>query len=153
VSQPKIFKYENRLAGVVVTRGGLSARQAVAAAEAAVGDLREAALADIDARLGEIYAAGEQLRAGSDPQLMAAVYQASNRVLATAGVFGLEELGRACHSLCELISRFEATGRFSGPMVTVHLDGLRLLRCPDDHPAERRREILAGLSQITAAVR
>jgi hypothetical protein len=37
-------------------------------------------------------------------------------------------------------------------MVQVHLDGLRLLRNPGDHPAAIREQVLSGLRQLATSV-
>jgi hypothetical protein len=37
-------------------------------------------------------------------------------------------------------------------MVEVHLDGLKLLRHPDDHAEAHRAQVLSGLRQVAASV-
>ncbi|HEY8618132.1 hypothetical protein [Phenylobacterium sp.] len=148
---PNIFKYENRLAKTVVKKGGLSAGEAIAAADERVEQVRQPTLDDIDRALGELAALGSELK-GPDAVTLETMYRDANRIVAVAGVFGLGELGDAAYSLCELISRFQAGGRFSRPMVDVHLDGLKLLRQPQDHAEDRRAEVLRGLRQVAASV-
>ncbi|RAK59454.1 hypothetical protein DJ021_06365 [Phenylobacterium hankyongense] len=147
-----IFKYQNRLAKAVGSRTGMTAQEAIPAAQARVELVREPTLAEIDAALGEIYGLSEPLKAEHDRAGLRRMYDAANLIVATAGVFGLEELGQAAWSLCELASRFEATGRFSWAMIAVHIDGLRLLRYPTDHPRAHREAVLAGLRQVTASI-
>ena len=147
------FKYENRLAKSVVTSGGMSAAEALSKAQAAVEEVREPTLAEIDASLGEIYGLGEQMKAeGPGEDALQRMYVCANRVVAMGGVFGLGELGQAAYSLCELVSRFQTLDRFHFTMVQVHLDGLKLLRSPADHPAAIRQEVLAGLRQVATSV-
>jgi hypothetical protein len=152
VSKGRVFSYENRLASTLVQRGGMSAVEAVRSAEATVEDLREPSLAQIDASLQEIYGLGEQMAAGVDEAGLARMYDCANRVLAMGGVFGLGDLGKAAYSLCELVSRFQRLERFNAAMIRVHLDGLKLLRHPDAHPAKAREQVLAGLHQVAASV-
>jgi len=152
--KPPTFKYENRLAKSVVTRGGMSASEALKAATRAVEEIRDPTIAAIDANLAEIYALGEELKAGGvfEETALQKMYICSNRVVAMGGVFGLGELGQAAYSLCELISRFQTLERFQWSMIQVHIDGLRLLRTPGDHPAEIREQVLAGLRQVATSV-
>ncbi|WP_334162348.1 hypothetical protein [Phenylobacterium sp.] len=146
------FKYENRLAKTVVKKGGMSAEEAIAAAEARVEQVREPTLADIDRALHEILTLGEAQRGGVAPDLLSRMYDEANRIVAVGGVFGLGQLGEAAYSLCELIHRFQSAGRFSWPMVEVHLDGLKLLRHPDEHAEAHRSQVLSGLRQVAASV-
>ena len=148
------FKYENRLAKSMSAKGGMSASEALSRAQAAVNEIREPTIAAIDANLKEIYGLGEQLKAGGafDEEALQQMYICANRVVAMGGVFGLGELGKAAYSLCELVSRFQTLERFQWQMVQVHLDGLRLLRTPGDHPAAIRDEVLAGLRQVATSV-
>ena len=150
----KTFKYENRLAKSVVSSGGLSATEALKRAEAAVEQVREPTLAEIDASLKEIYGLGDDLQ-GADTageEALQRMYACANRVVAMGGVFGLGELGQAAYSLCELVSRFQTLDRFHWNMIRVHLDGLKLLRNPADHPAAIRTEVLNGLRQVATSV-
>jgi polyhydroxyalkanoate synthesis regulator phasin len=146
-----IFSYENRLAKTVVTKGGLSADEAIAAADERVEQVRQPTLDDIDRALSEIQALGETLRE-PEPAALQRMYVEANRIVAVAGVFGLGQLGEAAYSLCELISRFQGGGRFSRPMIAVHLDGLKLLRQPDAHAEAHRSQVLSGLRQVAASV-
>ena len=152
MSTGKVFKYENRLAASLVAKGGMTAQEAVRSAEVAVEEVREPSIAEIDSSLGEIYALGAGLQSGADEDAMRKMYVCANRVVALGGVFGLSDLGKAAYSLCELVSRFQTSGRFQWSMIRVHLDGLKLLRAPDDHPAQAREEVLAGLRQVAASV-
>ena len=147
-----VFKYENRLAKSVVTRGGMTAAEALSAAQKAVNEVREPTIAEIDANLQEIYGLGDQLKAGADEEALQRMYVCANRVVAMGGVFGLGELGQAAYSLCELVSRFQTLDRFNWQMIQVHLDGLRLLRTPGEHAAAIREEVLAGLRQVATSV-
>jgi hypothetical protein len=146
------FKYENRLAKSV-GKAGMSAAEALSAAHQAVEQVRDPTIAEIDASLAMIYARGEQLKAdGFHEEALQNVYVCANRVVAMGGVFGLGELGQAAYSLCELVSRFQTLERFQWSMMQVHLDGLRLLRNPGDHPPAIRQQVLEGLRQVATSV-
>jgi hypothetical protein len=150
----KTFKYENRLAKTLVAKGGMSAAEALSSAQQAVEQVREPTIAEIDASLAEIYDLGDRLQAaaGADEAALQKMYVCANRVVAMGGVFGLGELGQAAYSLCELIGRFQTLERFHWSMVQVHLDGLRLLRNPGEHPAAIREQVLKGLRQVATSV-
>ncbi|MGH6957986.1 MAG: hypothetical protein ACREEW_15075 [Caulobacteraceae bacterium] len=148
----KTFKYENRLAGALVSKGGLSVGEAMRAAETQVEVMREPTIADIDARLAEIDSLSERVRAEADQAALDAIYAASNRIVALGGVFGLGELGKAAYSLCELVSRMERPGPESWPLIAVHLNGLRLLRNPDAHSQAQRADVLKGLAQVASSI-
>jgi hypothetical protein len=148
------FKYENRLAKSVSSRGGMTAAEALSRAQAAVEEVREPSLAEIDSSLKQIYELGDQMEAAdaADEEALQRMYVCANRVVAMGGVFGLAELGKAAYSLCELISRFQTLDRFNYKMIRVHQDGLRLLRNPADHPEAIRKEVLAGLHHLATSV-
>jgi hypothetical protein len=154
VKPANTFKYENRLAKSVVTKGGMSASEALSAAQQAVNEMREPTIAEIDANLKEIYGLAEHMKAagGFDEEALQKMYICANRIVAMGGVFGLGELGQAAYSLCELVSRFQTLERFQFSMVQVHVDGLRLLRNPGDHAAAIREEVLNGLRQVATSV-
>ena len=148
------FKYENRLAKSVVSKGGMSATEALKAATEAVNEMREPTIQEIDANLKRIYELAEQLKATAayDEEALKEMYVCANRVVAMGGVFGLGELGQAAYSLCELVSRFQTLERFQWSMVQVHVDGLRLLRNPGAHAAAIRDEVLNGLRKVATSV-
>jgi len=154
VKSATTFKYENRLAKSVSSRGGMTAAEALSAAQAAVEEVREPTLAEIDSSLQEIYGLGESMKVADagDEAAMQRMYACANRVVAMGGVFGLAELGQAAYSLCELVSRFQTLDRFQYKLIQVHLDGLRLLRNPTDHPEAIRKEVLAGLRHLATSV-
>lgn len=148
------FKYENRLAKSVGAKGGMTAAEALSRAQAAVEEVREPSLAEIDSSLQQIYDLGDQMKAADAPdeEALQRIYVCANRVIAMGGVFGLGELGKAAYSLCELVSRFQTLDRFNYKMIQVHLDGLKLLRNPAAHPEAIRKEVLAGLHHLATSV-
>ena len=153
MTSANVFKYENRLAKTVVNRGGMSRLEALKSAHAAVEEVREPTLAEIDASLREIYAIAEALKGGGfDDEPLRQMYLCANRVVAMGGVFGLDELGAAGYSLCELVSRFQVAERYDPKLVQVYVDGLRLLRHPGDHDPVIRAQVLEGLRKVAVSV-
>jgi hypothetical protein len=152
VSVPKIFKYENRLKKTYVAHGGMTRTDATHAARLKIESVRAPTLAHIDAALATIALTVESLQAGPNPGALSRMYDASNRIVATAGLFDLGELGKAAYCLCELVSRFQAGSKFNLKLIQVSTEGLRLLRDPGRHSAAHREAVLAGLDQVVASV-
>jgi hypothetical protein len=152
MTDSKTFKYKNRLAGTVASKGGMTVGEATEAAQAQIEIVREPTIAHIDAALATILAMRDELKAGSDPGALSQMYGAANRIVATAGFFELEELGQAAYCLCELVSRFQAGGTFNMELTQVIIEGLRLLREPDRHSAAHREAVLVGLNQVVGRV-
>ena len=152
MSDPKIFKYENRLKKTYVAQGGMTRTDATHAAALKIESVRKPTLAHIDAALATIASMLESLQAGPNPDALARMYDASNRIVATAGLFDLGELGEAAYCLCELVSRFQAGGRFNVKLIQVSTEGLRLLREPAGHSAAHREAVLVGLNRVAASV-
>jgi hypothetical protein len=151
MTSAKVFKIHNRLAKAV-SGGGLTAQQAIPAAQAQVEKVRQPTLDEIDAALRRIYALTEDRGAAMPTAALEEVYEAANHIIAVAGLFDLAELGQAAWSLCELTSRCVSSGRFNRCMVDVHIDGLRLLRHPSEHNEAQRTAVLLGLRQVAASM-
>lgn len=149
---PKIFKYENRLKNTVSQRGGMTMSEATRAAQTQIERVRQPTIDHIDAALCAITQARDEMKAGPDPDALSQMYDAANRIVATAGLFDLGELGEAAYCLCELVSRFRSTGKFNLQLIDVSTEGLRLLRDPDSHSVAHRRAVLVGLNQLAASV-
>jgi hypothetical protein len=152
VKTPKTFKYENRLAKTVAPRGGMTVGEATRAAQLQIERVRKPTIAHIDAELATIAAMRDLMKGGADAGALAKMYSAANRIVATAGLFGLEELGQAAYCLCELVSRFQSTGKFNLMLIDVNTEGLRLMRDPGKHSATDRQAALKGLKQVAASV-
>ncbi|ACG79780.1 cheE protein [Phenylobacterium zucineum HLK1] len=147
----RTFKYANRLAKALVQRSGMNLKEAVAAAEVQLEVLREPTLEELDRTVHEIAAAAPAIDRLDDPRVDD-VYVAANRIIAMAGIFGRDELGEAAYSLCELITRLRASGKWSSAMVAVHVEALQVMRRPQDHTPEHTRALRDGLRKIVSAV-
>ena len=149
---PKTFKYENRLAKTVASHGGMTVGEATRAAQQQLERVRKPTIAHIDVELATIAQMRDLMKSGADADALAKIYGAANRIVATAGLFGLEELGEAAYCLCELVSRFQSSGKFNLMLIEVNTQGLRLLRDPGNHSAADRQAALKGLKQVAASV-
>ena len=143
--------HPNRLANFVNTPDGIPLAEALARAEAKLEEIRPPTVERIDQVLEELGAKAPPSPSASE---INAIYRAANEIAGTAGVFGLPALGRAAYSLCELVDGLRTTGTWNAAAVTVHLEGLRLLRGEDSGalPPEAIAAVLAGLDKVVFRV-
>ncbi len=118
--------HTRRLAGLVNRPGGITASEAVAAAETNLATIRDRGLEEITGTMLRVQALGDKLRVKPDTALQMELYSASNSLVGIAGVFGLGALGEVAFSLCNLLDRFRAAGVWRFASVQIHLDSMRL---------------------------
>lgn len=147
----RTFKYENRLAKTLNYKKGLTLTEAVTAADGRLVELRERTLDEIDATVAEIQTLAQEIKHLDDPRVQD-IYAAANRINAIAGVFERSEMGEAAYSLCELISRFRASERWSSAMVAVHVDALQVMRQVQDHDPAHCKALREGLRKVVESV-
>ncbi len=140
--------WTNRLAKMIREPGGVRVEDALRDAESNLETLRDGCLESIDSRLAGIEQLHRQTEAGASLEQMDAMYAQASDIHSVAGVFGLGELGQAAFSLCELVDRLRAAGRWDAKAVEVHLNALRLFREPSPHPAAATA-VLEGLGRVT----
>lgn len=141
------FMKKSRLSTLIDTAGGVTVGKALEAAERNTQTLRDQALAEVDAILGELEALAAGRMMSTEDQTR--TYALSSSLLDVAGPFGLEDMCKAAYSLCELIDRHRRVGRRDLAPVQVHVSALRLLR-QLSAPAESRRQVLEGLEALLA---
>jgi len=122
----KFRKPINRLAWRVGQKG-VSRSDAIARATANVETMRDEGLLYIDSNLDRLEVLMSAARRGERPSLRE-LYESSDAIGGTAGVFGLPALGKAAFSLCELLSQFEELADWKPEAVEVHINGMRILR-------------------------
>jgi hypothetical protein len=141
----------NRLAHFVNTADGITLAEALARADAKLEEIRPPSLERIDEALAAL---GVRAPATPEPVEVDRLYRLANELAGTAGVFGLAGLGRAAYSLCELLDAQRGAAAWNAAAVTVHLEGMRLLRAEDSGalapPAVAA--VLAGLDKVVARV-
>lgn len=142
----RVIPYKNRLAKLIQMPGGKRIGEALAEARANLDQIADLCLGEIDSAIAAIQAAaGASERTAQSFQ---AVYTASNDMIGLAGLFGREDLGKAAHSLCELLDR-AGTWESCAPLaLKVHVDSLVLLRHPDVLTPAQLSEILDGLVKV-----
>ena len=141
------FAATNRLADMIRVPGGKTIASALADGEAAVECYRPEVIEDIDARITRLEALSADAAPDGD-----VVYRESLGVIDHAGLFGLEAVGRAAYSLCELVERMQARSQWDAPAVRVHVGALRLLRGLADQGGAESQAVLGGLSAVLAKV-
>ena len=147
MTKPRFFKPHNPLARMIQAPGGKEVAKALDDASANLDSIRDSTLAAVDADLAAI----ERLLGGNRPRPEEAdlqkAYRQCNAIAGIAGSCGLAAVGQAAFSLCDLLDRQVQTGGWNVEAVTVHLDGMKLLRGGIGDAAERT--VLDGLRKVT----
>jgi hypothetical protein len=146
VTVVKYIPYRNRLAKLIRLPGGAPVREALAKAEANVEALRASSLAIIDDMLAEIDRLGAP-RTSPDGRDSGQIYDVANQLVGIAGLFGLEAVGQAALSLCELVDCTSEVGCEREEM-DVHIRSLHLLRRPEALGQVGQDAVLKGLVNV-----
>jgi hypothetical protein len=143
------FRAPNRLSMLVKASGGLMAKDALAAADAALEPLRaeslavlDAALAEIEARFGKPAAATRQSGAYQD------LYSLALRIIDVSGFLPGSCVDQAAISFCALVDNCAEAGVWRWDAIDVHINALRLLRTSDLSPPQRRA-VIDGLNKVS----
>lgn len=136
-AKPKLDFY-----GVLDGKGGVSIDEALRRADAGLEAHRKQANAMIRFKLREL----NELAAARTPD-SDALYERAAYILDIAGLF-LPPLCRASFSLCDLITRMAASGRWDWPSVDVHLAAMRLLLAKSDDKDPSVQTMLSGLGAV-----
>jgi hypothetical protein len=143
------FRPPNRLASMIKDRGGILAKDAVAAAEANIEGLRESSLAALDAALETIEARFGPAAPGRADEDFETLYTLTLKVVDVAGFAADAGVDEAAVSLCALVDGCAEAGAWRWDAVDVHLSALRLLRnVGASLPTEHRRGMLDGLHKV-----
>ena len=142
--------HTRRLAELVHRPGGLTAAEAVQAAEARLDTIRESSIKEITAMVDNMIVVGERLLQSRAQEDCDSLYVASNSVVGVAGVFTLNELGEVAFSLCKLLDHQRTYGTWSAPALRLHLDSLRLMFGEEDGAA--KRAVIDALHKIVDRV-
>ena len=129
--------HTRRLAELVCRPGGLTATEAVAAAEARLDTIRDSSIKEIGSMVDNMIVMGEGLLKSRTQEACDSLYVASNSVVGVAGVFALNELGEVAFSLCKLLDCQRTSGVWSAPALRLHLDSLKIMFGEEDGAAKR----------------
>jgi len=147
MSTARFVNPPNVLGEATAKPGGVRVADALTKAAANLETIRIPSLDAMDDYIGQMEALCAEGGAQFSEDIARKIYDLSNDVIGVAGVFGLDDLGAAAFSLCELVDVFRSLGRWSQPAVMVHLSSFRLLRNTDsgaDHAS-----VLDGLHRLT----
>lgn len=138
--KPKLALYD-----ILDKPGGISVDQAMQRADAALEQHRAgatAALRDAMNKLEELARSRDIARAGE-------CYELSIFVLDIAGIFQ-PPLCRAANSLCELVLRMKAAGKWDWPSIDVHVSTMKLLADKRDESDPAVQTVLKGLGSVVS---
>jgi DNA-binding response OmpR family regulator len=142
----RVFKVENTLAKVVRLPGGRTVAEALRSADTRIGRLKGACVAAMHKRIGRLSELADDGKAGK-VGVLDEIHAASNEILGLAGAFGMNELGEAAYSLCDLAYAFRDGVPTNWTAVDVHINGLRLL-CDEVGDLADRHGVLIGLRKV-----
>ena len=142
----RYFSRKSALAKLIRKPGGVRVGDAIEQATVNLDSIRDACIAEVDANLATIEQVLQDVPNRPPKAALTKAYTCSNEIAGMAGSCGLQALGDAAFSLCELIDRSSAS--WSPEAVTVHLNAIRLLRRLGDTGGAAQREILEGLRKV-----
>lgn len=144
------FRPPNRLSALIRDKGGILAKDAVAAAEAGVETLREASMAALDEALGEIESRFGKGAPDRNGESFEALYLLASKVIDVSMFVTEAGIDKAAMSLCGLADSCGTAGAWRWDAVDVHLNALKLLRAMGAQlPVEQRDAMLLGLYQVS----
>lgn len=143
------FRAPNRLSMLVRADGGMMARDALAAADAALEPLRAESLAVLDAALAKIEARfGRSAAATRASGVHQELYTLALRIIDVSGFLPDSCVDQAAISFCALVDNCAEAGVWRWDAVDVHINALRLLRTTDLSP-DQRRAVIDGLNKVS----
>lgn len=143
------FRAPNRLSMLVRADGGMMAKDALAAADAALEPLRAESLAVLDAALAEIEARfGRSAAATRASGVHQELYTLALRIIDVSGFLPDSCVDQAAISFCALVDNCAEAGVWRWDAVDVHINALRLLRTSDLDP-DQRRAVIDGLNKVS----
>ena len=143
---------ENRLAKAVWTPGGKTIAQALDDAQSELEVLCGESLDVLRGKVEALQALGREKQAAASIDDIQTLYNLSSEVLDIAGLFGMDELGQAAFSLCELLDFLASHRAWNWPAVQVHLHGLLMLADPAKTTPASRAAMVEGLRQVCARI-
>lgn len=143
------FRAPNRLSMLVKANGGVMAKDALAAADAALEPLRAESLAVLDAALAEIEARfGKPAAATWASQAYRDLYALALRIIDVSGFLPGSCVDQAAISFCALVDNCAEADAWRWDAVDVHINALRLLRT-SGLGADQRRAVIDGLNKVS----
>lgn len=149
MSTVRKFRAPNRLSMLVRANGGVTAKEALAAADAALEPLRAESLAVLDAALAEIEARfGQSAAATRGAGAFQDLYALALRIIDVSGFLPGSCVDQAAVSFCALVDNCAEAGAWRWDAVDVHIHALRLLRTVELDP-DQARAVIDGLNKVS----
>lgn len=149
MSQVRKFLPENRLAKTIVDPNGMLLGHAVQKAAANMEKVRDAHMEALDSKLDEMARVAVTAAQTQSAEDAANLYRLAREVLGDAGIFGLKNICRAAHSLCELMAAGDRH-RHQWAGVAVHMEAMAILRRGGKATGgEHIDAMMAGLEKIS----
>jgi hypothetical protein len=149
MSTVRKFRAPNRLSMLARASGGMMAKDALAAADAALEPLRAESLTVLDAALAEIEARFGRTAAATRPDgAFQDLYTLALRIIDVSGFLPDSCVDQAAVSFCALVDNCAGAGAWRWDAVDVHINALRLLRTTDLSP-DQRRAVIDGLNKVS----
>ena len=149
MSTVRKFRAPNRLSMLVRANGGVTVKDALAAADAALEPLRAESLAVLDAALAEIEARfGRSAATNRASGAFQDLYALALRIIDVSGFLPDSCVDQAAVSFCALVDNCAEAGTWRWDAVDVHINALRLLRTADLDP-DQRRAVIEGLNKVS----
>jgi hypothetical protein len=143
------FRAPNRLSMLVKASGGVMAKDALAAADAALEPLRAESLAVLDAALAEIEARfGRSAAATRATGTYQELYTLALRIIDVSGFLPGSCVDQAAISFCALVDNCAEANAWRWDAIDVHINALRLLR-GGELSADQRRAVIDGLNKVS----
>jgi hypothetical protein len=143
------FRAPNRLSMLVRASGGQMAKDAIAAADAALEPLRAESLAVLDAALAEIEARfGRSAAATRGAGTYQELYTLALRIIDVSGFLPGSSVDQAAISFCALVDNCAEADAWRWDAIDVHINALRLLR-GSELSSDQRRAVIDGLNKVS----
>jgi hypothetical protein len=143
------FRAPNRLSMLIKANGGVMAKDALAAADAALEPLRAESLAVLDAALAEIEARfGRSAAATRGTGAYQDLYTLALRIIDVSGFLPGSCVDQAAISFCALVDNCAEASTWRWDAIDVHINALRLLRTSALTP-DQRRAVIDGLNKVS----
>ena len=141
-----------KLAAQLRTPGGLPVEEALAAAEASLAEIRPQCLSELQALVVDAEACFEHFRTEYNADLLTSLYAIAVRGVGAGSVCGAPAADSALISLCDLLDRLRAAGRWDRDAVAVHVRTLQLLvhAAGQNLDPAAASKILEGLHKVSA---
>jgi len=147
MSSATFIQWQNPLTKLISAPGGVKVSDSLRLAEKNLAEIRDPCLVDVDNQASQLDQLSSQGGDNPTDEVKREIYDRSNEVYAVAGVFGLNDLGAAAFSLCELTDRLRTRGLWSREAVDVHLAAFKLLR--NAEPGADHSSVVNGLEKLT----